>query len=334
MNGRLLIAAMVHSTPCEVPRQLAWQGMVDHRASSTAGRIIIIAAAVVVLIASATWSSSRLDQHLDLEHERADLIYLPPANFLRGASLGYQQALADLLWFRAISYFGRHYRSDRIYPWLASMCDAVTDLDPRAEYVYRFGGVILPWEADRVDDGIALLQKGARNVPESWQLHYMLGFSYYFFRDDLAAASQTLREASFLPGAPGFVTRLAAIVDAAHQGPNSAVDFLTELAGRDVNGEMREVIRQRIRELSLSEDIDSLEAAAREFQARAGRPPADLEEVVAAGLLPKIPEEPFGGRYDLDRGSGRVVSTSGHKPWRLGSSQLREAFLKAKRLGD
>lgn len=305
-----------------------------YRAFSTVGRVIVVATAAVALISLASWSSSQLDEHLHLDHERDELIYLPPSNFLRAASLGYQQALADLLWFRAISYFGRHYHSDHIYPWLASMCDAVTDLDPRAEHVYRFGGVILPWEADRVDDGVALLQKGARNMPGSWQLHYMLGFSYYFFRGDLAAASRTLREASFLPGAPEFVPRLAAIVDAAHQGPNSAVDFLTELAGHDVNGEMREVIRQRIRELSLSEDIDSLEAAAREFQARAGRLPADLGEVVAAGLLPKIPEEPFGGRYDFDRSSGRVVSTSGHKPWRLGSSQLREAFLKAKRPAD
>jgi hypothetical protein len=265
-----------------------------------------------------------------LDSERAELIYLPPTTFLRTVSLGYQQALADLLWFRAISYFGRHYRSDRIYSWLASMCNAVTDLDPRAEYVYRFGGVILPWEADQVDDGIALLQKGARNIPESWQLHYMLGFSYYFFRGDLAAASRTLRKASFLPGAPEYVTRLAVTVDAAHQGPNRAVDFLTELEGHDVGGEMRQVIRQRIRELSLSGHIDVLEAAARTFQDRAGRPPTDLGELVAAGLLANIPEEPFGGRYVLDPASQHVVSTSGHKPWRLGSSPLREAFLKAK----
>ena len=322
---------MAHSTPCEVPRQLAWHRIVGaRRASRRVGRVTVFAAVAVTLSALASWSGSRLDRHLDSDHARADLIYLPPTQFLRAVSLGYQQALADLLWFRAISYFGRHYRSDRIYPWLALMCNAVTDLDPRAEYVYRFGGVILPWEADRIDDGMALLEKGARNVPESWRLHYMLGFSYYFFKDDLAAASRSLRKASFLPGAPEFVTHLAVIVDAAHQGPDSAVDFLTELEDRDVNGEMREVIRQRIRELALSQEIDSLEAAAQRFQDSAHRPPADLGELVAAGLLARIPEEPFGGRYVLDPASKRVVSTSGHKPWRLGSSHLREAILKAR----
>jgi hypothetical protein len=214
------------------------------------------------------------------------------------------------------------------------MCDGVTDLDPRAEHVYRFGGVILPWEADRIDDGISLLEKGVRNMPDSWQLHYMLGFSYYFFRDDLDAASRTLRTATLLPGAPQFVGNLAAIVDAAHRGPGSAVDFLTELEQREVGGEMREVIRQRIRELSLSDHIDSLDAAVRTFAAQKGRAPTDLNELVAAGVLVAIPQEPFGGRYGLDSASGRVTITSGHKPWRLGSSQLREAFLKAKRSGQ
>ena len=94
----------------------------------------MVATAAVALIVLASWSSTRMDRHLESDHERAGLIYLPPTNFLRAVSLGYQQTLADLLWFRAISYFGRHYHGTRIYPWLASMCDVVTDLDRRAEH--------------------------------------------------------------------------------------------------------------------------------------------------------------------------------------------------------
>jgi hypothetical protein len=283
------------------------------------------------LVGATLFSSAALDRLLGAGSEPAEFIYLPPTRFLQAVALGYQQVLANVLWFRTINYFGRHYQSDRVYPWLASMCNAVTDLDPRAEYVYSFGGVILPWEADRIDDGIALLEKGTRNLPSSWRLHYMLGFSYYYFKDDLGAASRTLRTATFLPGAPGFVSRLAASVDAAYQGPSSAVDFLAEFERYDANGELRNVIRERIRELSLSGDIDTLEAAVRAFQVQAGRPPSELSELVSAGILTAIPQEPFGGRYVLDHSSGHVMSTSGHKPWRLGSSQLRDALLKTRR---
>lgn len=326
---------MVRSTVCDVPRHVPWRD--SQRRSTTGNRSVKAAAwflAVALLIAATTWASSALDRHVAADDGRAEFIYLPPTRFLQAVSLGYEQALANLLWFRAINYFGRHYHSDRIYPWLATMCDAVTDLDPRAEHVYRFGGVILPWEADRIDEGIALLEKGVRNMPESWQLHYMLGFSYYFFRDDLDAASRSLRTATFLPGAPEFISHVAAIVDAAHRGAGRAVDFLTELEQHNVDDATRDVIRQRIRELALSHDIDALEAAAKAFTATAHRPPTTLDELVSAGILTGIPEEPFGGRYILDSTSLRVTSTSGRTPWRLGSSQLREAFLKARRAGN
>jgi len=325
---------MLRSAACEFPRHLAWRGA-GKRWSR--GHILKIVGALVViafLLAVVAWSTSLVEHRLGSGEETAELIYLPPTSFLKAISLGYEQPLANVLWFRTISYFGRHYQSDRIYPWLASMCNVVTDLDPRAEHVYRFCGVILPWEADHVEDGITLLEKGVRQMPDSWQLQYMLGFSYYFFRNDLAAASDTLRKATLATGAPAFVSSLASIVDAAHRGPRSAIDFLTELERRDGNDEMRAVIRQRIRELSLAADIESLEGAVATFQRRVGRPPIDLRELLASGTVSIIPEEPFGGRYEFDPVAGRVVSTSNHKPPRLGSSQLREAFLKARRAAN
>lgn len=318
--------AMGGAPTCDFPRHLPWRR--DQRSRPL--KIVAWLLIGMTLGAATHWSSAALDRDLRAHTELAELVYLPPTRFLRAVSLGYEQALANVLWFRTISYFGRHYQSDRIYPWLASMCNVVTDLDPRAEHVYRFGGVILPWEADRIDDGIALLEKGVRNLPDSWQLQYMLGFSYYFFSDDLSAASQALRTASLLPGAPDFVSRLAASVDAAYRGPRSAVEFLAEVERHDANGEMRGIIHARIRELTMSSDIDSLEAAVRVFRERTGRAPADLGELVSTGVVAAIPAEPFGGQYMLDPASGHVVSTSGRQPWRLGSSQLRQAFLKAR----
>lgn len=326
--------AMVGSTACGFPRHLPWHGTRERGAHRRVLKTSFWLLAVTSLAGATVWSSAALDRQLSTGSEPVELIYLPPTRFLQAVSLGYQQPLANVLWFRTISYFGWHYQSDRVYPWLASMCDVVTDLDPRAEHVYTFGGVILPWEADRIDDGIALLEKGVRNLPESWRLHYMLGFSYYFFNDDLRSASRTLRTAAFLPGAPDFVGRLAASVDATYQGPANAVDFLREFERRDASGEVRNVIHERIRELSLSGDIDALEAAGRAFQEHTGRAPSDLSELVSAGLIAAIPEEPFGGRYVLDLASGHVVSTSGHKPWRLGTSRSRDTILKARHSGN
>jgi hypothetical protein len=246
-------------------------------------------------------------------------------------SLGYQRALADVLWFRAISYFGHHYRSDGVYRWLANLCDAVTDLDPQAEHAYAFGGVILPWEASQVDEGITLLEKGVRNLPDSWRLQYLLGFNYYFFTGDLDAASRRLETAARVPGAPAFLGPLAATVQASHYGPDDAIAFLAELERADPRGEAAGVVRKRRLELTLARDIDALGRALSEFARRYGRPAQHLDELVATGVVSEIPAEPFGGQYILEPTSGEVRTTSGHKPVRMGSSAMRERTLQRHR---
>jgi len=291
--------------------------------------IVGLAACVIIVVRSET----RLSQEPSLSSDSQELIYLPPTRFLRAVSLGYEHTLADILWFRTISYFGQHYQRDRVYPWLAYMCNVVTDLDPRAEDVYHFGGVMLPWEADSVDDGIALLEKGAHNIPDSWRLQYMLGFSNYFFKNDLAAASRAFETAARMPNTPEFVSRMAATVFAAQQGPENAIAFLTELERGNPNEEMRGAIRQRVLELALTRDLDTLDAAVQTFESQFQSKPADLGELVSRGILSRIPQEPFGGRYVLDRDTGKISSSTGHEPRRLKSSKIHEKFVSDRDAG-
>ncbi|MCX8072093.1 MAG: hypothetical protein N3C12_06555 [Candidatus Binatia bacterium] len=260
-----------------------------------------------------------------------ELIYAPPGKFLQVVSLGYRHALADVLWFRTIDYFGRHYRGDRIYPWLAEMCERVTDLDPAAVHVYRFGGVILPWEANEVDAGIALLEKGVRNLPHSWELRYMLGFSYYFFRDDLEAASRELRAALALPDAPGFLAGLLAVIDAAHRGPEAAMEFLQAALRTTTVPEVRETIEEQLRELAFARAWAEIEQAVRIYRDRFGVPPPNLSTLETAGILSRVPADPFGGGFVIDPQTGTVRATTGRTPKKLGSSKIREAILKGKR---
>lgn len=322
---------MHSSSSCDPPRHLSWNQGLEQKAQ-TAARLAVVWIAIGLLAAAVMRADGALGRQLEVSAKPSELIYLPPTPFLKAVCLGYQHALADVLWFRTISYFGRHYRDDRLYPWLAGMCNAVTDLDPAAEYVYRFGGLILLWEADFTDAGIALLEKGTQNIPASWELQYMLGFSYYFFKDDLAAASRTLHAAALLPDAPEFVSGLAALTHAAREGASRAIDFLTEVERNSTSDEIRKVIRQRIRELTLSRDIEALQAATEAFAKRFSRQPMALEELVSTGMLASIPPEPFGGRYLYDPQTRRVQSSLGHQPRHLSSSRKREELLK--RLGQ
>jgi hypothetical protein len=301
------------------------------------GTAVRRAAAVALLggfVAMVAVTGTRLDEAAKAAIPSEEPVYLPRAEYLRPMSLGWQNVLADVIWFRTISYFGEHYRGDRIYPWLAQMCELVTDLDPRAEHVYRFAGAILPWEADQVDAGMALLEKGVQQFPQSWTLQYYLGFEYYFFKNDYPRALEHLRRALQLPGVHPSVGRLAAVLAAEQYGPNTTLAFLAELE-RDVDSaDLREVVRENIKETQLAADLKMLGDGITAYKARTGTFPPTVAALVDAGVIAAVPVDPFGGTYVVDPASGTVRSSTGHQPSRLHRSKNREKAARGESVRD
>lgn len=289
-------------------------------------------ALLIALCAVIAVTAPRLDRSA-AAHE-ADLIYLPRAEYLRPLSLGYTQVLADVLWFRTISYFGQHFRGDRMYPWLAYMCDLVTDLDPRAEYVYRFCGMILPWEAGQSDAGIRLLEKGIEALPDSWLLHYWIGFNYYFFKNDFETAASHMRQAALTPGAHPNTAQFAALLASEHQDPETTMRFLTEMQSEVESDEVREVVREQISMARLAGDLQHLNQAVAAYRSRFGRIPNDVSELAEANLIAGVPQDPFGGVYLIDSETGTVHSSTGQEPSKLHLSKLRKKRLNGESVRD
>jgi hypothetical protein len=296
------------------------------------GAAWLLAVAACALLIAVT--GVRIDRAAAAAQRDDAPVYLPKAEYLRPMALGWQNALADLLWFRAISYFGQHYRGDRTYPWLASMCDLVTDLDPRAMHVYRFAGVILPWEADQADAGVALLEKGLRQFPDSWMLHYFLGFNLFFFKNDNVRALEHLRTAMALPDAHPSIARLVSVLAAHQYGPEATLAFLQEMQHDVESGDVRAVIAEQLRDAQLAADIASLDEASTAYRARTGGAPSSPQALVDAGLLAAVPRDPFGGHYEFDPASGAARSSSGRAPSKLHRSKIRERALQGESVRD
>ena len=58
------------------------------------------------------------------------LIYIPEGRFLKTAAMGFDAAIADVLWARTVIYFGGHFVTDNDYRWLYSLLDATIFRDP------------------------------------------------------------------------------------------------------------------------------------------------------------------------------------------------------------
>jgi len=275
-----------------------------------------------------TWTGARLDARRSAFTAPDELVYLPDASRLRPLALGYDNVLADVVWFRTIDYFGAHYASDKAYPWLAAMCDLVTDLDPRATHVYQFAAVILPWEAHEPDAAIRLLEKGTRKLTRWWRLYYHLGVIHYLFKADQDAAAAYLSRAAAQPGAPPFVARFAAILQTKRQGPQTTIAMLEQMRDQATSKETREVIERSLRDAQAAWDIQILSDTVATYRTQHGHPPATLGELVDAGLLRFVPPDRYGGVYELDRATGGVRSSTGRTPLALHTSPLAARLQK------
>lgn len=114
-----------------------------------------------------------------------DIYHLPPPDWLRPFALGYDEALANLLWMRALVYFGEELVHRGQVRHVFDYAEAIITLDPEFEAAYRWAGtagMYRPVETS-VDDmrtAISFLERGARHFPDDGELAWDLGASLVF----------------------------------------------------------------------------------------------------------------------------------------------------------
>lgn len=284
--------------------------------------ILLIAGGLTVGAARA------LEAHAPAPIGDDQLVYLPDASRLRPLALGYDNVLADVLWFRTISYFGAHVETDRTYPWLEAMCNLVTDLDPRAFYAYKFAGLILPWEAKDPDAGIRILEKGLRQFPDSWLLHYYVGVVQYLFKNDPDSAARQLARASELPDAPPMVARFAALLRTRQSDSETAIAVLEQMIKSTTSKKTRAVLEESLLDARVARDLEVLTGLVRDYREHHGSLPTDLHALVETGQLRYVPPDRYGGTYVIDPKTGAVHSSTGRAPRHLYESPLARSMRK------
>jgi len=277
--------------------------------------LCLVSCVLCLVIIGVAFMQGQLDR-IKPSRERLEekLIYIPTGRFLRTAALGFDAVLADLLWTRAVVYFGGHFLTDRDYRWLYSLLDATTTLDPKNILAYRFGGSLLALEENDVEKSIAILKKGIRNNPdEDWRLYFLLGFNYFYFLEDYAEAAEYLEKASRMPDHPKYLPKLAAKMYAKAEKIDTAIEFLEEMYQQHDDQNVKAAIAERITILVAKKQTRSLEHAAEKYKETYGKYPSDLKLLTRAGLIKELPVYP-GGQYVIDPDTGRVDWVSESSP--------------------
>lgn len=281
-----------------------------HRHTLCVQQLLFFVAGTFFLVAGG-WLQADLDKHEDQTiRQIEELAHLPKGEYLKPALLGYHHLGADMLWLRLLQVVGKKRNSDDEYEWIYHALDVMTTLDPRYPYAYYVGGNILGSLAKRPDLSNRLLEKGADANPEVWFIPFLLGYNHYFLLSDPAKGAEYTMRAAALPDRPAYLPGLATRLAAEAGNPDTALAFLEARIHETQDPEMRQFFVNRMREVIIERDLRVLEDAMETYLTHRRTPPRTLRDLVTAGILPMLPEEPFGGVYQLDSGSGAVSSST------------------------
>lgn len=263
------------------------------------------------MLASVSLLQGELDQRQDRTIVQIqDLANLPRGDYLKPALLGYHHLGADVLWLRLIQVIGNKRNTADEYEWMYHALDVITTLDPQYAYVYYAGGVILGDQANRPDLSNRLLEKGAIANPSIWNIPFLLGYNYYFLLGDPAKGAEYIMQAAGLPDGPSYLPGLATRMAAEAGSPETALAFLEARLRETSDPETREVLVSRMKEVIIERDVHILEGAVAAYRMQHRALPSTLTDLVMAGVIPMLPQEPFEGKYLLDRKTGSVSSST------------------------
>lgn len=265
----------------------------------------------MLLLIAGSWLQADLDKRQDQTiRQIEELAQLPKGEYLKPALLGYQHLGADMFWLRLLQVVGKKRNSEDEYEWIYHALDVITTLDPQYSYAYYVGGNILGDLAKRPDLSNRLLVKGADANPEVWYIPFLLGYNHYFLLGDPAKGAEYTMRAAALPDRPAYLPGLATRLAAEAGNPDTALAFLEARIHETQDPEMRQFFVNRMREVIIERDLRVLEDAVQTYLMYRRTLPMTLRDLITAGILPMLPEEPFGGTYQLDSKSGAVSSST------------------------
>ncbi len=253
----------------------------------------------------------------DFEKKRSTLLeesgmgYIIPSQFTGPASLEFKGIVSDFLFLKMSTYLGgkivnKEMMDQSQADFFFKSADIITDLDPWFWDAYLMSSMVLAWDFGRIELANKLLKKGTENRTWDYKPPFYLGFNNYYFLKDNTTASKYLMEAAKRGDGPGFLVPLATRL-AIYQNSLAPVILLLEDQLKTTQDPLiAKQLRTRLEAVIL---LDKLEKKVKEYKDSHGRFPSDLSDLVSDGLIAKLPEDPYGGKFYI-LSNGRVFTTS------------------------
>lgn len=268
--------------------------------------VFLLSLAVLIPVESRT---TKLMSGRSLEEK---LGYIPSKEILKISALDHKALIGDWLSFRVITYYGGKIdpalagkTRDIEFPNMYRFMDAATYLDPYNIDAYYFTEAAFTWGLGRIKEVNKILERGLESRQWDSMIPFFMGFNYFYFLKDYKNASIYMKIASERAKNPLFANLTARFLYESEE-TGLAIEFLKIMIGEIHNEAMKRELMIRLKAL---EAVKYLEDGLNAFKKRYSRAPKDIEELLNSGIIERIPEDPYGGRFYIDN-MGKVRSTS------------------------
>jgi tetratricopeptide (TPR) repeat protein len=217
-----------------------------------------------------------------------DVYYLPPAEWLPVLSLGYREALANLIWMRGLVYFGEELMQRGEVRHVFDYGHAIVTLDPELRPAYTFVNMAALYNARQeltrqdVEQAVAFLERGVRRFPDDGHLAWEMGATLAYELaplvddpDEKRAVQERATDFLLVAARKGAAPPWLALSNASQLvrlgQSEQAARHLEEMYAMVGDTETRERIRQRIVDLRSEAYAEAMVEAARELEERRQR---------------------------------------------------------------
>jgi hypothetical protein len=283
----------------------------------------LLYAAMAVLLAAAISLQVVRDRGWEPYQPQSPMLWVQDGALLQRMALGFDSALADLYWIRAVVYYGGKRRGSvkqNDYAALYPLLDLVTSLDGHFRIAYRFGAIFLteahPAGPGRPDLAIKLLERGIERDFGRWEYYHDIGFVHYWWLHDYQQAAEWFLRGSERPGAAEWLKPLAATTMVSGGNRESSRVLWQQMLKSDMEY-LRTQAQHRLTQLDALDTLDGLTPMLQRFIDRERRTPASWQELVAAERLPGVPSDPTGVNFVYDPAVGHIDVSRKSTLWPL-----------------
>lgn len=248
----------------------------------------------VLLYAAAVWRVSALRRAQAPEGLRVRMPVL-----LQVLQAGGDRYLgADLAVIRIITVDARVNDNETLHVQ-AALAEDASLMNPRHTDNYYMAAALLPWQG-YVRESQNVLKRATDT--RGWDMWppFFYGFNAGYFEHDYANAAYWAEQAALRTGEPNASAMRGMAAKWLERGddPAQGIEMIERLKKITYDFNALRLMNARITRL---QGLQNLRAAADAWRAQHHSAPASLSQLVDAGLLPALPQDPLGIGYELDK---------------------------------